>query len=257
MLKYAPLVLFLAVLASVGYHLTTAVEPPTLSAGTVPSNPRKTTPLRYVGTESCKECHKKEYDLWKNSDHDKAMDVATDATVLGDFNNATFTHFGFEKLAELPDSALAELAKRIDATTWARALHEVTPEVYIIASEELIAKLKKNATPEKWAEIQKAIAWNKVIRPCDVQVARQKVDDEVRKLHKEGVLKEIPTGVTSTFFKRDGKFFVNTDGADGKMTDFEVQYVFGHWPLQQYLIQMPNRGYQCLGVTWDSVAKKW
>jgi len=48
----------------------------------------------YTGRESCRECHDKEYNLFIGSDHDQAMDVATEKTVLGDFNNATFTHFG-------------------------------------------------------------------------------------------------------------------------------------------------------------------
>ena len=34
-------------------------------------------------------------------------------------------------------------------------------------------------------------------------------------------------GLTSTFFKRAGKFFVNTDGRDGKLTDHEIKYTFG------------------------------
>ena len=34
-------------------------------------------------------------------------------------------------------------------------------------------------------------------------------------------------GITSTFFKRDGKFFVRTDGADGTLADFELRYTFG------------------------------
>jgi len=50
----------------------------------------------FVGSKKCESCHKKEYDGWKGSHHDLAMDVATDTTVLGDFNNATFTHFGVE-----------------------------------------------------------------------------------------------------------------------------------------------------------------
>ena len=31
---------------------------------------------------------------WKGSHHDLAMDVATEKTVLGDFDDATLTHFG-------------------------------------------------------------------------------------------------------------------------------------------------------------------
>jgi Tfp pilus assembly protein PilF len=48
----------------------------------------------FVGSEKCKNCHKGEYDLWKGSHHDHAMEVATDNTVLGDFNNAAFEHHG-------------------------------------------------------------------------------------------------------------------------------------------------------------------
>lgn len=47
----------------------------------------------YVGREACIACHQTEYDLWKDSDHDRAMELATDETVLGDFNNAEFTRF--------------------------------------------------------------------------------------------------------------------------------------------------------------------
>ena len=31
-------------------------------------------------------------------------------------------------------------------------------------------------------------------------------------------------GIESTFFKRDGRFFVRTEGADGRLTDFEIAY---------------------------------
>ena len=48
----------------------------------------------YRGRESCRECHEKEYNLYLGSDHDMAMDVANEETVLGDFSNVSFTHFG-------------------------------------------------------------------------------------------------------------------------------------------------------------------
>ncbi len=48
---------------------------------------------QYVGRETCIACHQVEYELWKGSDHDRAMELATDETVLGDFNNAEFTRF--------------------------------------------------------------------------------------------------------------------------------------------------------------------
>jgi hypothetical protein len=39
-------------------------------------------------------------------------------------------------------------------------------------------------------------------------------------------------GITSTFFTRDDKFYVNTDGPDGALHDYAIRYTFGVTPLQ-------------------------
>lgn len=106
----------------------------------------------YVGRELCKECHEKEFSLFQGSDHDMAMDTVNEKTVLGDFNNITYTHFG----------------------------------------------------------------------------------------------------VSSRFYMQDGRYMVYTDGPDGSMVDYQVSYVFGVRPLQQYLIEFPGGRYQCLPICWDS-----
>ncbi|MGB2908409.1 MAG: tetratricopeptide repeat protein [Candidatus Aminicenantaceae bacterium] len=106
----------------------------------------------YVGRQACIECHRDQYDLFVGSDHDMAMDTATDETVLGDFADAEFTHHG----------------------------------------------------------------------------------------------------ITSRFFKREGRFFVNTEGPGGKLQDYEVKYVFGIRPLQQYLMEFPGGTFQCLPLCWDT-----
>jgi hypothetical protein len=59
-------------------------------------------------------------------------------------------------------------------------------------------------------------------------------------------------GVRSSFFRRDGKFFARTDGPDGELRDYEIAYVFGFDPLQQYLIAFPGGRLQALSVSWDS-----
>jgi predicted CXXCH cytochrome family protein len=64
-------------------------------------------------------------------------------------------------------------------------------------------------------------------------------------------------GVTTRFFKRDGKFFVETEGPDGKPADFEIRYTFGVDPLQQYLIEFPGGRLQSLTLAWDTVRKRW
>lgn len=96
-------------------------------------------PARYVRGNACAECHAREYEAWRGSHHDLAMQEANEQTVLG-ISNAKFFY----------------------------------------------------------------------------------------------------ADVISTFFRRDGKFYVNTDSPDGKLTDYEIKYTFGVTPLQQYLIDFPD-----------------
>ena len=107
---------------------------------------------KFVGTEVCAGCHLNQYQKWKNSHHDLAMQVATVDTVLGNFDNKTFSYFD----------------------------------------------------------------------------------------------------TTSTFFKKENKYFVQTDGPEGKLENFEIKYTFGVYPLQQYLIEFPDGRLQSLSIAWDS-----
>ncbi len=111
----------------------------------------------YVGSASCKSCHEAAYESWEQSDHFLAMQPANDSTVLGDFNNTSYT----------------------------------------------------------------------------------------------------ADGVTNSFFRKEGKFYINTQGDDGLNHDYEVLYVFGYFPLQQYLIAFPGGRMQSTRVSWDSRDKKW
>jgi predicted CXXCH cytochrome family protein len=64
-------------------------------------------------------------------------------------------------------------------------------------------------------------------------------------------------GITTRFARSGDKFVVTTDGPDGKLADFEVRYVFGVTPLQQYLLPLSNGRLQALSIAWDSVKKTW
>ncbi len=133
--------------------------PPSPSHDTTESSPNeskeKSSPLEYVGKEVCSTCHSKQNQLWRGSHHDLAMQEANADTVLGNFNNTTFTNFG----------------------------------------------------------------------------------------------------VTSRFYKQGESFFVQTDGPDGTLTDYEITYTFGVTPLQQYLVEFPDGRYQALGIAWDARPK--
>lgn len=64
-------------------------------------------------------------------------------------------------------------------------------------------------------------------------------------------------GVTTRFQRRGGAFFVTTEGADGKLANFEVRATFGVDPLQQYLVEGPGGRLQALPFAWDVRGRRW
>ncbi len=50
----------------------------------------------FVGRQTCVGCHPNEDALWQGSDHDLAMQIPSEETVLGDFSGSTYNHFGVE-----------------------------------------------------------------------------------------------------------------------------------------------------------------
>ncbi len=64
-------------------------------------------------------------------------------------------------------------------------------------------------------------------------------------------------GVTSKMSRRGDKFFVETEDPDGEMAEFEVKWVFGYQPLQQYLTELERGQIQVLPVTWDTEKEEW
>lgn len=59
-------------------------------------------------------------------------------------------------------------------------------------------------------------------------------------------------GITSQFTQQGDDYFVTTDGPDGQLQQYKIEYTFGIDPLQQYLIALPGGRLQALGIAWDS-----
>lgn len=144
--------------------------PLTLAAGWVVTDWYSAFPLgaqkSFVGRQSCIECHAEQTSLFSDSHHDRAMDIATDTTVLGKFDGTVIGHHGRE----------------------------------------------------------------------------------------------------SRVWKDGERFMVTTDGPDGKPADFEVTHVFGVFPLQQYMVPLPQNGaiandetgrLQVLRVSWNCIDNQW
>ena len=64
-------------------------------------------------------------------------------------------------------------------------------------------------------------------------------------------------GVTSRFFRRGDRFFVNTEGPDGSADDFELTHTLGVEPLQQYLAPFAGGRLQSLPFAWDTARNRW
>lgn len=82
---------------------------------TIPADTHAT----YVGRQSCVSCHQQEANLYAGSHHDRAMEVASPESVLGDFSGVEFEHDGirskmykdgdrFMVRTEGPDGELAD-----------------------------------------------------------------------------------------------------------------------------------------------------
>lgn len=48
----------------------------------------------FVDNTVCVECHQQQANKWRGSHHDLAMQIASETSILGDFNNTIFEHFG-------------------------------------------------------------------------------------------------------------------------------------------------------------------
>jgi predicted CXXCH cytochrome family protein len=59
-------------------------------------------------------------------------------------------------------------------------------------------------------------------------------------------------GIDTRLFENDGTYRVATLGKDGEPGVYTVKYTFGHYPLQQYLIDIGKGHLQALNVAWDS-----
>jgi len=127
--------------------------------------PADATPT-FVGRAACIDCHRDQAEAFAGSHHDKAMELATDTSVLGDFDNATIEH----------------------------------------------------------------------------------------------------DGIVSRMFRDGQRFMIHTEGETGEMEDFEVKYVFGVEPLQQYMVEFDRDEstadheiprVQVLRISWDTINQKW
>ena len=73
-------------------------------------------------------------------------------------------------------------------------------------------------------------------------------------------------GITSRLYRDGERFMVRTEGPTGEMDDFEVKYVFGYEPLQQYMVEFDRTDempadeiarLQVLRISWDTEKKEW
>lgn len=73
---------------------TAAIIVPFTCLMPAPAGAQVDSAAEYVGVEDCAGCHQTERERWKRSHHAVAMEIATPATVLGDFSGVSVENFG-------------------------------------------------------------------------------------------------------------------------------------------------------------------
>lgn len=72
--------------------------------------------------------------------------------------------------------------------------------------------------------------------------------------------------VKSRLFRQGEKYMIHTEGPTGKMEDFEIKFVFGVDPIQQYMVEFEQSvkmapreigRVQVLRISWDVHGKTW
>ena len=64
-------------------------------------------------------------------------------------------------------------------------------------------------------------------------------------------------GTRWRFFKRNGRFFIESDGQNSKPEEFQIEYTVGVEPLQQYLVKTRDGRLQALDLAWDTAKRRW
>ncbi len=62
----------------------------------------------------------------------------------------------------------------------------------------------------------------------------------------------IHLGDSAFFYNKNGSYYVYTLNENKEYKHYRISYVFGHYPLQQYLIKFPGGKLQVLPYAWDS-----
>jgi predicted CXXCH cytochrome family protein len=92
-----------------------------------------------------------------------------------------------------------------------------------------------------------AVAWKSSQHAVSMQLAR-----EGAVLGRFDSARFTNDSITTTFFRRGDRYYVNAQGEDGAAHDYEIRWTFGVYPLQQYIVQFPGGRLQALTVAWDS-----
>jgi tetratricopeptide (TPR) repeat protein len=245
---------------------------------------------RYADPESCTKCHADLCSQWKKSDHAKSMAHASKQSVLGDFNNVSFLHIGFDDLLLLSSAEIKKLLDVLETATpglnprkeyfsepnnnesnnsYPKQRYNVSGrKMKALAGagfEELVTatfdakhgiseRLRQNMSATQRREFDAELEFQKSLRfqrPGDIAVAQDKIVRVMGKLIEEGSV-TTKFGTRFRMFYNENKFMVETD-----IGTFEVRFTLGNRPLQQYLAETDGGRLQALPVAWDSIEKRW
>ncbi len=86
----------IAIIAILSFYVITSIDKtPDITNETKSINDVKpvSKTAEYIGSQSCNQCHQSQYQAWKGSHHDLAMQHANKQSILADFNNTSFKYY--------------------------------------------------------------------------------------------------------------------------------------------------------------------
>jgi hypothetical protein len=115
------IVVVAAAVAGIAYWQLRTVAGPSSTDGRTAGPMIPAITAQHVGRDACVSCHADQDKAWQGSHHQLAMQPATEATVLGNFDNAKFSYNGVETVffkrdgqfmirTDGPDGKLADYA---------------------------------------------------------------------------------------------------------------------------------------------------
>lgn len=125
--------------------------------------------------------------------------------------------------------------------------------IFMVCSQAVVAESEQFVGSERCADCHETqyLAWQ-----------GSHHDMAMRHANAESVLGDFgnisfdSNGKKNRFYRNENEYWVNIEGPDGQLHDYQIEYTFGFKPLQQYMVEFDDGRIQLIPFAWDSRSKE-